>query len=49
MGCDLKLPSCKLEVRAYDIVNQWEFKDSQDPWPNNGFHVNMSLPNMLFP
>ena len=37
-----KLPFCKTKVENRDTLNQWEFKKSQEPWPN-GFHVNMPL------
>ena len=40
MECDPKLPSCKPKVEAHDTLNQGEFKDSQEPWPND-FRVNM--------
>ena len=42
MGCGPKLPSCRPKAWAHDTLNQWEFKDSQEPWPN-GFCVEMSL------
>ena len=36
MGCGPKLPSCKPKaVAASDTLNQWGFKDSQEPWPND--------------
>ena len=40
MGCGSKLPSCKPKVGAHDTLNHWEFKDSQESWPNV-FCVNM--------
>ena len=27
-----KLPSCKPKAKAHDTLNQWEFKDPQEPW-----------------
>ena len=39
VGCSPKLPSCKSKAATHDIVNLiWEFKDSQEPWPN-ALHV----------
>ena len=33
MGCSPKLSLCKPKVVAHETLNQWEFKDSQEPWP----------------
>ena len=40
MGYDSKLPSCKPTVETHDTLNEWNFKDSQEPWPK-GFCVSM--------
>ena len=42
MGYGPKLPLCKPKAGVHDILNQWEVKDSQEPWPN-GFCVIMPL------
>lgn len=31
---------CKLKLRAHEILNQWEFMGSREPWPDD-FCVNM--------
>ena len=41
MGCGGKLPLCKPKVGVYDILNQWEFKDYEEPW-HTGFCVTCS-------
>lgn len=40
IGCCPNLPSYKLKVGTRDTLNQFEFKDSQQPWPNDS-HVNV--------
>ena len=42
MSCSSKLASCKPKVGARETLNQWKFKDSQKPWPND-FRANKPL------